>query len=85
MGHTEPKMKCPFKNSPIKIKDASIDLGYVAHLPLDGHTWLFRIKVFGPASSVRQKKRLLFCISFEITVQKRRPERRKKIKPRTNS
>lgn len=54
-----------------------IDLGYVAHLPLDGHTWNFTVKVFKPGATARQRKRLMFCISFEITIQKMRPGRRK--------
>lgn len=83
MVHTEPKLKCPFGNSTIRIKDAVIDLGYVAHLPLDGNTWTFTVKVFKPGAIARHRKRFMFCITFEIAIQKMLPDRKKKPKPRT--
>lgn len=77
MANTEPAMKCPFKETTYKIINATLDLGYIAHLPLNGYQWFFRLKTFKSAARARQKKRFLFCIVFQVTVTKERSERRK--------
>lgn len=81
MAHAEPKIKCPIKKeTKIKITNAVVDLGYVAHLPLDGHAWTMTVKIFKAAPKSRFKKRQIFCMTFVITITKNRPERRKKNK-----
>lgn len=82
--HTEPKIKCPFKKTTIKITDGMVDIGYVAHLPLSGYKWNFVIKVYksGAGSKARHKTRLLMCLIFELTITKTRPEKKKAITAR---
>lgn len=84
MSNTEPPMKCPFEKTTIKIKNAIVDLGYIAHLPLSGYTWKFTFKSFKTPAKVRRKKRFLSCIAFQVTVTKARPGRKKTSKSRPN-
>lgn len=72
-----PKVGCPFNKTTYTVTDAVVDFGYVAHLPLDGYTWTITDKIFKPGVKKRQKKRLLFCESFEFTIQKNRSGRSK--------
>lgn len=82
MAHAEPKVTCPMKKATVKITNANVDLGYFAHLPLDGHAWAFSVKVFKLGAKKRHKRivRQLFCMTFEIAITKARPERRKRPK-----
>lgn len=76
MNHIEPKLICPFGKQTHKIVNAPVDMGYVAHLPLDGYTWSFTIKVFKSVKS-RRKKQMVFCKLFEMTITKTRSGRKK--------
>lgn len=69
MEHTQPKPKCPFNMKSIQITNATIDLGYIAHLPLDGFDWTFQMKTFNLPSKGRKKKQLLFCGMYEVIVK----------------
>lgn len=80
MSSTKPPMKCPFKKTTFKIINATVDLGYIAHLPLSGYIWKFTFKAFKPNTKARRKKRFLFCVAFQVTVTKARPERKKTTK-----
>lgn len=71
---TQPRAKCPFKPSTIKIINATMDYSYLAHLPLDGFTWIRTLKFFKPIATVRNRKRLLFCLLSETTIMKKRSE-----------
>lgn len=71
-----PKINCPFEKSTIKIPDATVELGYIAHLPLDGYTWIFTEKVFKSVKG-RKIKRMVFCVAFQVTIRKYRPGRKK--------
>lgn len=68
--HTTPKAKCPFDMKSIMVTNATVDLGYVAYLPLDGFYWSFLFKVFKSILRVRNKKKLLFCGSYEAIITK---------------
>lgn len=76
ISHSEPRIGCPFKKGTIKITNGVVDMGYLAHFPLDGYTWNFVMNTFKSAHG-RQRKRLLFCITFEIIVTKLRSKSRK--------
>ena len=82
MAHTQPKLRCPINIKSMKIINATVDLGYISHLPLDGHSWSFTIKSF--KTNARHKKRLAYCVVFEVAAMKIQRERSKKnsnIKP----
>lgn len=82
MAHIQPKLRCPMNMKFMKVINATVDLGYISHLPLDGHNWIFIIKTF--KSNAQHKKQLAFCILFEVTAMKTHRERSKKnpiIKP----
>lgn len=68
--HTIPKAKCPFNMTSIKVTNATVDLGYIAHLPLEGYYWSFLFKVFKPILRLRNKKKMLFCGSYEAIITK---------------
>lgn len=51
-----------------------MDYSYLAHLPLDGFTWIRTLKFFKPIATVRNRKRLLFCLLSETTIMKKRSE-----------
>lgn len=76
MKYMEPKIKCPIKKRAYKFVNAPVDLGYVAHFPLDGYTWSFTQKVFRSIRG-RKKKQLIFCVTFEVTITKTRSGRKK--------
>lgn len=78
IAHTEPRAKCPFKPSTMKIVNATMDFSYLAYLPMDGYSWIFTIKFFKPIANIRYKKRSLFCIMSESTVLKKRPGLKKR-------
>lgn len=68
--HTEPKAKCPFNITSMKVKNATIDLSYIEHLPLAGFIWVIHSKLFKAIPNVRYKKQLLFCALAESKVTK---------------
>lgn len=68
MSHTQPKIKCPLKSTTFKITNATIDYSLIAHLPLDGYTWIIYLKVFKPIAKVRHRKRMMICILAEATI-----------------
>lgn len=76
MKHGQPKMVCPFKKTTYKITEAVVDLGYVAHLPLDGYKWTFIIKTFKSIKG-RKKKQMIFCEAFDITITRTRSGRKR--------
>lgn len=85
MKHTQPKIKCPIKNS-IKIANATVDLGYISYLPFDGYTWFFTIRLYKPSDNKsRRKKQILYCGICEIIITKHRPERKKANNPEKNN
>lgn len=67
---TEPKVKCPINLSLIKIRNATVDLGLIAYLPLDGYTWSILFKSYQQIRKERYKKQLLYCGLFELSVTK---------------
>lgn len=69
MKNTQPKPRCPFNMQKILIKNATIDLGYVAYLPLDGYIWNFTVKTF-KTGKIRQRNQLLHCTTYDVTVTK---------------
>lgn len=75
MSQTE--LKCPFKKTVVKVDHGIIDLGYIAHLPLSGYTWIFTFKVFHSDAKTRNKKKQIFCLNVRMTVTKSRPQKRK--------
>lgn len=72
MANTQPKAKCPFNMKVIKVTNATVDLGYIANLPLDGFTWVLHFKSFPSAGKPKYKKHLLYCGSAEIVITKSR-------------
>lgn len=78
MRHVDPKIVCPFKRGTHKITDALVDVGYIAHFPLHGYLWIITEKVY-KVTKGRKKKRLVFCVTFEMTVQRKRPGKEKKL------
>lgn len=78
IGHTQPKVACPLNTTSIKVSNATVDLGYVSYLPLDGYTWITSLKLYKSVESARRKKELLFCIMNEATITKTRRESGKK-------
>ena len=74
---SQPKIRCPFKPPLIKTMNATVDLGMVSHLPLDGYNWLIALKLFKPMANNRHKKTLVFCIISEATITKTRERGRK--------
>lgn len=70
MANTQPKIRCPINSTVIKFRNATIDYSILAHLPLDGFTWIAYLKVFKPIVNVRHKKRLIFCVMIEASVIK---------------
>lgn len=77
MEHTQPKALCPFSMTSIKITNATVDLGLVSYLPLDGYTWITSLKLYKPIA-IRHKKEMLFCILSEATITQTRREAGKK-------
>lgn len=77
VDHTQPRPKCPLKKGTIKVTNATIDLSYIAHFPIEGYTWTLFEKAFKPIANVKHKKQMLFCIVVEATVTK---SNRKQIK-----
>lgn len=65
---TEPKAKCSFNPVPIKMTNATLDLGYLAHLPFHFYTWTFLIRYFKISAKVRNKKKLLLCATSEVNI-----------------
>lgn len=72
MTHTKPKAKCPFNMKSIMVTNATVDLGYMANLPIDGYTWVLLFKCFQPVNKDRYKKHLLYCGTSEINITKSR-------------
>lgn len=70
--HMRPRPKCPLNMTAIRIKNATMDLGYIGYLPIAGYNWISIFKLFKLIPNVRHKKQLLFCIMFESTVSKTR-------------
>lgn len=68
--HTEPRPKCPFDKKSLKMTNATWDMSYVDHLPLDGHIWIFFMKLFKSIPNVRHKKESIFCMMFESKITK---------------
>lgn len=66
----EPKLKCPINKSSMKIRNATVDLGLIAYLPLDGYTWTISFKSYQPIRKERNKKQLLYCGLLELNVTK---------------
>lgn len=79
IAHTEPRAKCPFHPSTIKIVNATIDYSYVLYLPLDGYTWVGTMKFFKPIVGVRNRKKLLMCLMSEQTILKKRSKSTKSV------
>lgn len=77
MAHTHPKVKCPFTTETIKVTNATVDLGYLSYLPLDGYIWTFSFKVFQPIAKAKDKNRLLYCGSSQINITKAHNARKK--------
>lgn len=77
MNHVNPKITCPFKKGAHKITEALVDVGYIAHLPIHGFLWVTE-KVY-KVTKRRKKKRLVFCVTFELRVQKKRTGRERKL------
>lgn len=75
--HTEPKLTCPSSSKFVKVTNATFDMGYIERLPLDGHIWIFYIKLFKPIPNVRHKKESLFCMMFESKITKSPPGEKK--------
>lgn len=65
ISYSEPRIRCPFKKGTIKIINGVVDMGHLAHFPLDDCTWNFIVNVFKSAHG-RQKKRLLFCSVYRL-------------------
>lgn len=70
MLHTIPKTKCPLKPPLLKFRNATSDVSFLTYLPLDGYIWTVSVRMFKPIANVRHKKRLLFCIMIEATIQR---------------
>lgn len=51
MAHFQPRAKCPIKASIVKIVNATKDYSLIAHLPLEGYTWIIDYKIFKPIRS----------------------------------
>lgn len=75
MKNTEPKPRCPFNMPKILIKNATVDLGYVAYLPLDGYVWNFTVKTF-KSGKARQRKQLLHCTTYDVIAMKNYDQRK---------
>lgn len=70
VAHTKPRFKCPIKRSVYEVINATSDLSFINHLPLDGYTWTVTFKMFKPIANVRHKKQMHFCIIMEATVMR---------------
>lgn len=68
MASTQPKIRCPINSPVVKFRNATVDYSLIAHLPMDGFTWIINLKVFKPIVNIRHKKRLIFCVMIEVTV-----------------
>lgn len=76
--HTQPKAKCPFNTTSIKVINATVNLAYIAHIPfLSDYAWVFYFKAFKPINKMRYKKRLIFCYIAEATITRAVKEKRK--------
>lgn len=73
MAHTHPRIQCRYKPTTIKVMNATIDAGYVAHFPLDGYMWTFTLKMY---KRVGHRKIVLYCQSFDVVVTKIQANRR---------
>lgn len=78
IDHTQPKAKCPFTENSIKVMNATVDLGFVSYLPLEGFLWINSLKLYKSVESVQHEKVLLFCIMSEAHITKTRREGGKK-------
>lgn len=78
MAHFQPRAKCPINASIVKIVNATIDYSLIAHLPLEGYTWIIDYKIFEPFKNVRHKKRMVLCIISEATVTNTQEEGKKR-------
>lgn len=76
MNHTQPQFKCPVDVKSIKISNATIDLGYIAYLPLDGYGFTFTFKAY--KTNAKHKKQIIFCATYAVTIMKTHRERGKK-------
>lgn len=72
MAHMQPNVKCPIKLRNVKIVNATIDFSLIAHVPLDGYTWILSNKIFQHLPNVRHRKRLLMCLISSATITKNR-------------
>lgn len=77
--HTEPKFKCPFNRTSIKVTNATVNMSYLDHLPLDGYIWVISGKLFKSIPNVRYKKQLLFCMMSESKITKSNWKDRNKV------
>lgn len=76
--HTQPRAKCPFNTTSIKVIDATLNLAYIAYVPfISGYTWVLYFKAFKPIKKMRYKKRLIFCFIAEATVTRAAKEQKK--------
>lgn len=75
MMHAHPKLKCPFNMKTIDITNATVDLGYIAYLPLDGYDWTFLMRTFNPPAKGQKKKQMLFCGMYEVIVTRGQHEK----------
>lgn len=77
MEHTHPKVICPFTPGIIKVTNATVDLGYLSYLPLDGYIWNFSFKAFQSITKTKDKNRMLYCGSAKINITKAHNTRKK--------
>lgn len=70
MVHTHPKAKCPFNMKTIKVTNATVDLGYLSYLPLEGYNWTFFFKAFQSIAKTKDKYRLIYCGISEVNITK---------------
>lgn len=66
--HIHPKMNCPLKPPNYRFVNATMDISFISHLPLDGFIWTITIKTFKPIPNIRHKKRMVFCLMAEGSI-----------------
>lgn len=71
VAHTQPRAKCPFNKTSVKVTNATINLAYITFLPfISDYTWILYFKAFKPINHLRHKKRLVHCFIVEATATK---------------
>lgn len=81
MAHTHPRAKCPFDMKTIKVTNATVDLGYLSYLPLDGYIWSFFIKAFQSIAKAKDKYRMIYCGVSEVNITRTHAGRKRNQKP----